>query len=101
MGCGPIGVGFGGHSPTVALPRRSCSGPPASDPGLMRAGWRRVVLVVRPDGWAECWLDGRLRGKAELPAEVRAVPLHLVLRGHSVGTRLYHGRAVVTRGLRY
>jgi hypothetical protein len=99
VGGGPTGFGASGSSPTTAVPLRDCGGAPAPDRGLMRAGWRRVVLVVRPDGWLECWVDRKLVGKAELPAEVRGVPLHLVLRGHSVGTRLYHGKVVVRRGL--
>ena len=60
--------------------------------------WIGIAVQVRPDGVVECHVDDVLLGRAELdplPAE-----LSVVLRGHTVGTNIYHGSVVVTRGLR-
>jgi len=99
---GPVGISFSGPEPTIPSPRRSCSdGRIHEDPQNRIARWRRVALVVRPDGWSECWVDGRMIGASPMPDGLAGRPLAIVLRGHSVGTRIYHGRVVVTRGLRY
>ena len=99
---GPVSIGFSGPSPTIPGPLRSCSdGGAQEEPQNRIARWRRGALVVRPDGWSECWVDGRLIGARPLPDGLTARPMAIVLRGMSVGTRIYHGRVVVTRGLRH
>ena len=99
---GPVSVGFSGPSPTLPGPRWSCSSGSLQEEPRNRIGrWRRVAILVRSDGWSECWVDGRMIGAGALPDGLPARPLAIVLRGMSVGTRIYHGRVVVTRGLRY
>ena len=63
--------------------------------------WWRYVLTLRPDGWCECWVDGRRVGAQPLPEGVLGRPLGILLGGLSVGTELYHGRVIVRRGMMY
>lgn len=99
---GPVQIGVSGPEPTTRDPTWVCGDAPLPAPPPMRAGhWWHIALVVRPDGWSECWVDGRLYGPRRVPDRLFEQPLAIVLRGHSVGTRIYHGPVVVTRGLRY
>lgn len=96
------GAAVHGPEPTLPGPRWVCHGGQWSDQVPNRRGyWRRIAIVVRPDAQIECWVDGRLLDSRSWPGGEAARPLAMVLRGMSVGTRLYHGRVVVTRGLRY
>jgi DNA-binding SARP family transcriptional activator len=63
--------------------------------------WHRFTIQVRPDGVAECYVDGRALFRDTIPVVGRHSPLVIMLRGHSVSAKLYHGRLVLTRGLRY
>jgi DNA-binding SARP family transcriptional activator len=63
--------------------------------------WHRFTIQVRPDGITECYLDGRVLYRDTIPAVGRISPLVIMLRGHSVNAKIYHGRLVLTRGLRY
>jgi len=63
--------------------------------------WHRFTIQVRPDGITECYLDGRVLYRDTISAVGRPSPLVIMLRGHSVNAKLYHGRLVLTRGLRY
>jgi hypothetical protein len=63
--------------------------------------WHRFTIQVRPDGIAECYVDGRVLFQDTIPVVGRQGPLVIMLRGHSVNAKIYHGRLVLTRGLRY
>lgn len=99
---GPLSLAVGGPEPTVASQRWACaeSRMPTAPP-IRVDHWWHIALVVRPDGRIECWVDGRRLATTQLPAGLADRPLAIVLRGHSVGARIYHGRVMVTRGLRY
>ena len=60
-----------------------------------------AVVRHRPDGWSECWVDGRRLAARQVPDGLLERPLTIVLRGHTVGTTIYHGKVVVTQGLQY
>jgi len=102
---GSIHLGFEGHSPRLARPGWACATTTPTtgewDFRSINRRWRRFVLQIRPDGYYECLVEGGLLATARMPSEARGRPLSIVLRGHSVGTEIYHGRVVVTRGLRY
>ena len=68
---------------------------------LASTEWHRFAIQIRPDTIAECWVEGRLLGRQRLPTESWGNPIRVVLSGRMEGTELYHGRVVVTRGLRY
>jgi hypothetical protein len=93
-----------GNNPTQETPDWICTaaGHGGGWPGgFINRRWRRFTVVLRPDGKAECYVDGSLLSVTEIPARVLRQPLAVLLLGQSVGTRLYHRRVVVTRGLRY
>jgi hypothetical protein len=99
---GPPSISSNGPEPTWRNSRWMCAdGRPSEEVPIRVVHWRRVAVVVRPDAVVECWVDGRMLGAASVPDTLVTQPLAIVLRGHSVGTRLYHGRVVVTRGMRY
>jgi hypothetical protein len=96
-------VAIDGDTPLYGHPRWVCRG---TGGGVMEGPWEpveewvRFSLQVRPDGRIECLQDGRMLGSVQLPPSVPLDSLAIVLRGHTVGTNIYHGRIVVTRGLR-
>ena len=63
--------------------------------------WHRVALQIRPDHWAECYIDGDLVARYEISEAVRTPTGVLFIGGRSYETRIYHGPVLVTRGLRY
>jgi hypothetical protein len=63
--------------------------------------WHRFTIQVRPDRVAECYVDGRVLFRDTIPVVGRHDSLVIMLRGHSVKAKIYHGRLVLTRGLRY
>ena len=99
---GPVQIGVSGPEPTTRGPIWACAEAPMPvAPPMGTRHWRHIALVVRPDGWSECWVDGRRLAARQLPGGLLERPLAIVLRGHSVGTTIYHGKVVVTQGLRY
>lgn len=62
--------------------------------------WTQIALQILPDGVVECYVEGALIGRTRVDASSHQ-PIVVVLGGSSVDTDLYHGRVVVTRGLRY
>ncbi len=100
-GAGGLDLGASGPEPTLPHGRWACHELVGQEPVPPAVHWRRVALVVRPDGLLECWVDGRMIAARPMPDGLGHRTLAIVLRGHSVATRLYHGRVVVTRGLRY
>jgi hypothetical protein len=91
-----------GASPTERNHRWSCgSGGAAWRAEGDASPWHRFTIQVRPDGIAECYLDGRVLYRDSILVAGRHDPLVIALGGHSVNAKLYHGRLVLTRGLRY
>jgi hypothetical protein len=102
LNTGPIHAGIEGPEPTADWRGWTCGSDRKSDEVPTRgAHWWRVAVVVRPDARVECWVDGRMVATDSVADALVNRPLAIVLRGMSVGTRLYHGRVVLTRGLRY
>ncbi|MFQ5890228.1 MAG: hypothetical protein ACE5JR_09260 [Gemmatimonadota bacterium] len=101
---GPISISVTGHEPTRSRPSWSCAPRGAQgewEPQAVNRRWWQIALQVRPDGYGECWMDGELLESGRIPSQAQGRPLSIRLRGQSVGTEIYHGRVVVTRGLRY
>ncbi|MGQ0641785.1 MAG: hypothetical protein ACT4P6_13635 [Gemmatimonadaceae bacterium] len=63
--------------------------------------WHRVAIQLRPDGVAECFMDGILMGSQELRPDLTKRRFSIVLAGRMENTAIYHGRVLVTRGLRH
>jgi len=100
---GPIQLGMDGGGPAQARAIWACGTPPAIgefDLDRVNDDWHVYSLQLRPDGQLECWLDNELLARAPIPGILRANSFAVVLRGQMEGTNLYHGRVVVTRGLR-
>lgn len=97
------GINLSGHSPTEALPLWTCGHGVGEEfeREVVKPSWHRVTVQVRPDGYGECYSNGTFRGKGPLPPALVGRPVAVELRGQSEGTRLYHGRIVVTQGLTY
>jgi DNA-binding SARP family transcriptional activator len=96
-------VAIDGDTPVYGHPRWVCRGTGGGvtdGPWDPVEDWVRFSLQVRPDGRIECLQDSRLLGSVQLPSSVPLDSLAIVLRGHTVGTNIYHGRVVVTSGLR-
>jgi hypothetical protein len=49
----------------------------------------------------DCWMNGELLGKTPTPEALRGGPFAVSLGGRMENTRIYHGRVLVTRGLRH
>ena len=97
-----MGVGIEGSSPVAALPRWSCGEKSGSwDLSEEDATWLAFAVQLRPDGVFECYRDGELVGRQTTPEETEVSNVHVLLGGSSEGTGIYHGRLVVTRGLKY
>jgi hypothetical protein len=63
--------------------------------------WHRFAIQLRPDGVAECYMDGEILGRQELPPVLRGRRFAIILAGRMENTTIYHGRVLVTRGLRH
>lgn len=102
---GPVQLAFGGHSPTAQRPAWSACGSTGqwdlSELSWLNNRWHDYAIQVRLDGVSECFMDGRLLGRQEVPESIRGRPVSVVIAGRMEGTEIYHGRVVVTRGLRY
>jgi DNA-binding SARP family transcriptional activator len=97
-------LGIDGDTPVFGSPRWVCAGAGGpEDAGVWepRDRWIRFSLQVRADGRVECFEDGVLLGSLQLNPSTPLEDLAVVLRGQSVGTDIFHGRVVVTSGLRY
>jgi hypothetical protein len=99
---------FVGTSPSYAEPFFSCSDRVASgigtrtwDERTANAGWHYLVMQVRPDTVAECYLDGELLGTFQISKSRYSPRALLYLGGRSVDTEILHGPVLVTRGLRH
>ena len=68
---------------------------------MINRRWHRFAIQVRPDSVAECYWNGVLLGKRRIPPEAWGKPYLIILSGRAEDTEIYHGRVVVTRGLRY
>lgn len=95
-----------GPSPTYQDPQIQCrSGGQATgvewDLESAHSGWHHIVLQVRQDGRAECYLDGELLVPFRAPEIDHGSRVVLFVGGRSHETRIYHGPVVVTGGLRY
>jgi len=103
----PLGVMIGGPNPTrEQIEWSACTWGEEQVIGKLESvappdSLHHVAIQVRPDGVVECFLDGTLLASGGLPASLRDRPLLLGLMAQSEFVRLYHGRVVVTRGLRY
>ena len=107
FGRGTIALGLSGPSPVFADAQwGGCVSGPELRTGRLELQaiherWFQAAIVVRPDGIAECYLDGVLHGTGQIPEASRTQPFSVLLSGRSSGTDIYHGRVTVTRGLRY
>lgn len=102
---GPVAIGLEGPSPTLVGPRlTACDVVAIWGAERLRwltSQWHRLAIQLRPDGIAECYMDGQLLGTQELPAALKNRRFAIMLAGRMENTVLYHGRVLVTRGLRY
>lgn len=100
---GQVRLNIHGATPNESVPWWAC-GPGGARGELNLAevneAWRAYAVQLRPDGYMECWMNGRLLARAPLPAELTERPLFIYLDGQMENTELYHARVLVTRGLR-
>jgi hypothetical protein len=103
--CGGPVLNVEGPSPTIASPRWHCGGPAPRDwdPAFGRTNgtWHAFALQIRPDGYYECLINGRLLERNPVTPAAAGRVVRVALGGLSVATGIHHGRVVLTRGLRY
>jgi hypothetical protein len=96
------GVAIGGPAPSIGSPYwAGCGRGGDLTSSSLNSVVRRFAVQVRPDTVIECFADGVLLARGRFPRAKWRETMAIILRGRMENTQIYHGRVVVTRGLRY